>query len=1784
MKKLFLSAALLLGASLSGWADESPGYLDLNGTDRYMLIPNSEDFNIAAGGSITVSLDVKLNKQGTQRFIANRVRDYSGGNNGNVSGFEMYSNLTTNTSVSFNYPGTGWNARHNDAGFHISTGEWHHLCWVYSGSSAVFYIDGVAKNTNTNLVNSAIPSLADILVGAGYVMADNTSFSLDNLSSFTDGQIDDVRIYSEAFSGADVSDDMNSEAPLAGKTLIAAYDFAEIDGTKVADISGNGHDAELKGTWPVYEIPKEPGVESPGYLELDGVSRYMLIPNNEAFNIAAGGKFTVALDVMLEQTAIQRMVCNRVRDYSGGNNNNVSGFEIYTVSNNTSVSFNYPGSGWTARHNNAGYHISANVWHHMCWVYDGSTAKLYIDGYEAGTSATANNADIPSLADMLVGAGYVMADNTTFSLDNLSSFTKGKIDNLRFYADALTAAEVAQDNSSEEAPLADKNVIAAYNFDAYTGTTVPDITGNGHDGQLKGDWPVVGAKYPVNVTCNEAGGTVAVTANGQVVESGSEVEMGTEITITATPNANFIVKQIKVNGNVIATAENVATYTVAGTTNIEVVFEYLDAAVTKIPVFMMNENGSKYYRIPALVKAADGSLVAIADRRGDKLNDLPNTISVVAKRSTNNGATWSDMVTIAEGNASLGTTYGDPAVVLDRETGALICMYSGDQGFWNSTKTDRAGFYVSFSYDNGVNWTAPKSITDEVYQSNWYGAFVASGRGVQLSSGRICFVANAHVSPTVEQGINEYMIYSDDHGATWQVSTSNAVDGFRGNESKIVELTNGDLLMSIRNYEGGKRRFSKSTDQGMNWSAPYTLDDFKDPSCNGDIIRFPSADGVSRILHSIPYSNIRENLSVLMSYDEGQTWPVRKTLIEGYSAYSSLEVLDDGTICCLVEEGKWDGNLPGEDGFDLYLMKFSLEWLTDGADSYNPTAANKLNYTVGEGGAVEIWSQRDENNLPAGAQVFNNAPIPNLGENGELAIYVTPEVGNVVKSISFVCGENAIDADYQGTVQYGEAIAKLYTIAASEITASLAINVEFASKAEGPEYCQPTGVAGRYNEDNKTTYDGRYLSQITVTDGTNSATVEGSATTATRAVVYDRTSTILTTEAGKTLSFASTGAGEWMNTFVYIDWNLDGFSVGDRVFSNFTGGSNSYAERFDVTVPDYVVPGDYRVRYILDWENLNPCEYGQASEGGNKTNDNGEVVVDFVIRVQYAPRAISVVSSDETMGTVAITNPATEGNSVTTPQEEVTVVATALEGYEFVNWTVEGEEVSTEATYVYSGAEAVTLTANFQVYTIDYCEPQPAEGRTVGANITNRTDRGVVSIVLSDGIGSATVEGPGYASGRAVVYDRTETVFTTTAGSTVSVNINGKGEWMNTFLFIDFNKDGFAANDLIHSNYQGQEPAPHNYIATSFNIQIPATVAAGDYRVRYVLDWWNQSNPCMYGQNGGDNGEAVVDFTIRIASDEYENARVITVVADDDTRGTVAIIDPATEGNQVTTAQKAVTVEATAAEGYAFINWTNAAGEEVSTETTYVYTGTEDVTLTANFGYTLSYFVGEGGTAAFMVDGQAVNSDVVLAPETEVTINVTPATDMQASIIVNGTAVSFTNNTYSFVMTSSTSVVVSFVDAVYTLTIEVEGDGEVKVTDTGDYRTGPSGNEYTNDSEITGLALKGFVKPAEGAQLVYIGYEDEGNDATDLTSKVREVTAEGFEGWYFVALPKAKGNRVFTVEFTEVSAIGELGIDPANGPVEYYNLQGVRVEAENLVPGFYVVRQGDKVAKVLIKK
>jgi hypothetical protein len=363
--------------------------------------------------------------------------------------------------------------------------------------------------------------------------------------------------------------------------------------------------------------------------------------------------------------------------------------------------------------------------------------------------------------------------------------------------------------------------------------------------------------------------------------------------------------------------------------------------LTNTLLFSCNDAGSKHYRIPAIVTAADGSLVTATDKRWNNSGDLPNDIDVLIRRSTDNGKTWSVPLTIAGDGTTLG--YGDPALCVDKSNGNIICLMASGPGLWGGTAADPLRIMKCVSSDNGLTWTAPADITDMIYGSGcsnsitktWRAAFVASGSFSQFSNGRLAAVVA--VRRTSSTTLDNYVIYSDDHGNTWNISTNIAKAG--GDEAKMVELADSTILMSIRNPS--YRSFNKSNDYGITWGTPYNETEIIDPKCNGDMIRYTCVnDGYdrNRILHSIPYAPNRSNVSVLLSYDEGDNWPIRKTIYPGASAYSSLCILSDGTIGIYYEVGEYEI-------YQMYFVRFSLDWLSDGTDHFNVATDININNT-----------------------------------------------------------------------------------------------------------------------------------------------------------------------------------------------------------------------------------------------------------------------------------------------------------------------------------------------------------------------------------------------------------------------------------------------------------------------------------------------------------------------------------------------------------------------------------------------------------------------------------------------------------------------------------------------------------------------------------------------------------------------------------------------------------------------------------------------------------------------
>ena len=113
-----------------------------------------------------------------------------------------------------------------------------------------------------------------------------------------------------------------------------------------------------------------------------------------------------------------------------------------------------------------------------------------------------------------------------------------------------------------------------------------------------------------------------------------------------------------------------------------------------------------------------------------------------------------------------------------------------------------------------------------------------------------------------------------------------------------------------------------------------------------------------------------------MSTDEGTTWPTKNTFFSGASAYSSLTVLPDGTLGMYYENGE-------SSTYQMYFVRFSLNWLTDGADTFVASTLGvqsnvlikkdlKLNVVVSPNPTTDLLNIKVNNaNTPVTLKLYN---------------------------------------------------------------------------------------------------------------------------------------------------------------------------------------------------------------------------------------------------------------------------------------------------------------------------------------------------------------------------------------------------------------------------------------------------------------------------------------------------------------------------------------------------------------------------------------------------------------------------------------------------------------------------------------------------------------------------------------------------------------------------------------------------------------------------------------------
>ena len=415
--------------------------------------------------------------------------------------------------------------------------------------------------------------------------------------------------------------------------------------------------------------------------------------------------------------------------------------------------------------------------------------------------------------------------------------------------------------------------------------------------------------------------------------------------------------------------------------------------------FATSEEYSRYYRIPAITRASDGTLVALSDARKMHIHDVTNSIDVVSRRSSDNGKTWSDYVVIFQGSQSGENCYnwkgyGDAAVA-SFANGTVMATAIHGFGLAGGRRDPATDVVWKVSRDNGKSWSSEYTMDQSLF----------GGLRGNISPGNICVANEGYLKGKALVGLRTStspnngsrssashqriycLTYNPDKNEWTRVkiktgyssakdyleNTSNYLD-----EVQFVQVATDQYILSARSNASGNRLFYRLTftsatqatatmisQSGMNLTNP----------CNGDLIKYAAKDGTQYILHTVPkdmvYSgdNCRTSLSAYytkLSTSGNLTWTRSLNLFDPFdytsggaaktgigamdeaAQYSSLSMQEDGTIAVLMEaypyairhydpkDGSTYGRHWGDWVMGQYYINLRVGDIVDGAEQPDP--------------------------------------------------------------------------------------------------------------------------------------------------------------------------------------------------------------------------------------------------------------------------------------------------------------------------------------------------------------------------------------------------------------------------------------------------------------------------------------------------------------------------------------------------------------------------------------------------------------------------------------------------------------------------------------------------------------------------------------------------------------------------------------------------------------------------------------------------------------------------------
>ncbi|WP_169314414.1 LamG-like jellyroll fold domain-containing protein [Turneriella parva] len=369
---------------------------------------------------------------------------------GNLTDFEFQWYIAPNGSVTFqNWYSSGalTNYLSSTSAGVVKTNTWVHLTYVYRGGDTVhpggrIYVNGY------NMTAASSQASVDFL--DSFVSNVTIGATRSQASRFA-GSMADVRIYNRALSEGEINElaqDTGTSANIGPTELIAHYEMSgyTASGALAQNLLGGttsavGKDGDTAGAF---------SFNGTGSLSVDAATIAALPKENAPRTLCA-----------FIRPLAYPPVSNFVSPVSYGGAGSGREFGL-AISRDAGTNIFVANTFNSAFDHAVAYKFSLGTWAHVCATFDGTNARLYVDGALVGTKPVTLSTSVSSTVSGAFRVGAWFDDGHRFT---------GDVDDVRVYNKALSAAEIRQ--IAVQAPA---GLVSRFDF---TGDTA-DASGQGN--------------------------------------------------------------------------------------------------------------------------------------------------------------------------------------------------------------------------------------------------------------------------------------------------------------------------------------------------------------------------------------------------------------------------------------------------------------------------------------------------------------------------------------------------------------------------------------------------------------------------------------------------------------------------------------------------------------------------------------------------------------------------------------------------------------------------------------------------------------------------------------------------------------------------------------------------------------------------------------------------------------------------------------------------------------------------------------------------------------------------------------------------------------------------------------------------------------------------------------------------------------------------------------------------------------------------------------------------------